>query len=450
MNKFDVLSSKTPFKGALLLEASAGTGKTFTLQHLFIRHLLEGRIPQEIVVITFTRAATRELKNRLRKGVKETLEILYQEDAPDYLRPFQNSEAEGNLRKALSDIDLTPIRTIHSFLGEVLNRFAWEGKRPLVENSFGALPLLEEKVQAVRDYLRSDLSKKNHLSYEEEILVSKDSFELEVAKEMVQGNFGPDLDLLKPLEKLSNLPWSHELLLDLTKPFKKGRKGDGIAWLTALAALLEKKERSVDDLNSLLSLGSPLSSVLEEENRRVKVPAGVLHHPEIFQIVRDEIIPLTSGLTDRKKIVKKYGLKIYPFYRDRARSLGPDDLLSEVGKLVENESFATALRDSYKVVLVDEFQDTDPIQWKILSTLFLDPSWGGSLTLVGDPKQAIYSFRNADLYTYFAAKEAMGEENCYHLTHNFRSHPKLINALNHLFKSGPPSKTSCPSRRAWI
>ena len=74
MKRYDVLDPTTPFKGAFLLEASAGTGKTFTLQHLFLKHLLDGVPSERIAVITFTRAATRELKNRLLKGVQEALE----------------------------------------------------------------------------------------------------------------------------------------------------------------------------------------------------------------------------------------------------------------------------------------------------------------------------------------------------------------------------------------
>ena len=130
MKRFDVLDPTTPFKGAFLLEASAGTGKTFTLQHLFLRHLLDGISPQRIGVITFTRAATRELKNRLRKGVQEALSL-------DPQNPL--------LRKALSDIDLTPIRTIHGFLGEALNRFAWERGTSTIENNiWGSSPFRRE------------------------------------------------------------------------------------------------------------------------------------------------------------------------------------------------------------------------------------------------------------------------------------------------------------------
>jgi len=414
MKRYDVLDPMSPFKGALMLEASAGTGKTFTLQHLFLRHLLEGIPPQRIAVITFTRAATRELKNRLRKGVQEALA----KDPHNVL-----------LRKALLDIDLTPIRTIHGFLGEALNRFAWEGGRPLSKTTFGVLPLLEEKIEAVRDYLRSKEALKNHLPYEEEILFSIHQFELEVARLMGPALVSEIPDLMPALEKLKQLPWSRELLLDLPKWFRKGRKGDGSEWCHALADVL-----SGESINHLLKEGSPLRGVLEEDNR-LKKPPIALWNDEIAAIVRDEIIPITDHLTDRKKVLKRYAAAIYPYYRERSEEMGPDDLLLKVSQLVDEPAFAKSFQEAFDAVLVDEFQDTDPLQWKILSTLFLNSKV--ALTLVGDPKQAIYRFRKADLYTYFQAKKEIGEENCYQLTHNFRSHPLLIETLNHFFSSAP-------------
>jgi len=414
MKRYDVLDPATPFKGSFLLEASAGTGKTFTLQHLFLKHVLAGVSPQRIAVITFTRAATRELKNRLRKGIQEAL-----------AKDPQNAL----LRKTLSDIDLTPIRTIHGFLGEVLNRFALEGGRPLSTTTFGALPLLEEKIGAVRDYLRSQEALNNHLPYEEELLFSIHHFELEVAQLMGPGLSQKEVRLEPTLEKLKALPWSRQLLLDLPKWFRKGKKGDGSLWCHALADVLEGQP-----INRLLSEGSPLKGVLEEGNRLKKAPIA-LWNDEVAALLREELIPLCDQLTLKKNILKKYASYIYPFYRERSQEMGPDDLLLEVSKLVDHPPFASAFRDAFDVVLVDEFQDTDPLQWKILSTLFLNTKC--TLTLVGDPKQAIYRFRKADLYTYFEAKRALGEENCYQLTHNYRSHPLLIQTLNHFFGSAP-------------
>ena len=332
-------------------------------------------------------------------------------------------------KKALSDIDLASIRTIHRFLGEALQRFSLEGGKPLSKTTFGALPLLEEKIGAVRDYLRSEEALKNHLPYEEELLFSIHQFELEVAKLMGPGLSERKIQLEPTLEKFKKLPWSRELLLDLPRWFKKGRKGDGKNWCHALADVLEGEPS-----NHLLAQGSPLKGVLEEENRLKKAPVA-LWNQEVADLLREELIPLCDLLTDKKQILKKYASTIYPFYRQRSQTMGPDDLLLEVSQLVEHPPFAAAFREAFDVVLVDEFQDTDPLQWKILSTLFLNPEC--TLTLVGDPKQAIYRFRKADLYTYFEAKRAIGSEHCYQLTHNYRSHPLLINTLNYFFSSAP-------------
>ena len=126
-------------------------------------------------------------------------------------------------------------------------------------------------------------------------------------------------------------------------------------------------------------------------------------------------------------------LRFIPDHRERSKELGPDDLLLEVSQLVDHPDFAKAFREAFDVILVDEFQDNITVE--ILSTLFLNSKT--TLTLVGDPKQAIYRFRKADLYTYFEAKKAIGESNRYQLTHNYRSHPLLIQTLNHFFSSAP-------------
>ena len=109
--------------------------------------------------------------------------------------------------------------------------------------------------------------------------------------------------------------------------------------------------------------------------------------------------------------------------------LSPDAILTEMAKLLERPQFRELVKQKYRAVIIDEFQDTDPVQWAIFRTLFLNVK---QLYIVGDPKQSIYAFRNADLYTYLEAKENFSVA---HLDTNFRSAPKLIDALNTLFST---------------
>ena len=125
---------------------------------------------------------------------------------------------------------------------------------------------------------------------------------------------------------------------------------------------------------------------------------------------------------------------IKPFVVERLRKkqlIAPDDLLEHVNELIGNESFNTFAVESFSVVIVDEFQDTDPLQWRIFSELFL--SLGVCVQLVGDPKQAIYAFRKADVYSYIQAKEAFEEKQIKVLSTNYRASVEMVEGLNSLF-----------------
>lgn len=111
-----------------------------------------------------------------------------------------------------------------------------------------------------------------------------------------------------------------------------------------------------------------------------------------------------------------------------------DDLLHTMRSALNQPLFMEKVRAKYKAVIVDEFQDTDPIQWSIFEKLFLKSHL---LYLVGDPKQSIYGFRSADIYTYMRAADALGKENKAFLDTNYRSSPQLIDALNALFTKNP-------------
>ena len=120
-----------------------------------------------------------------------------------------------------------------------------------------------------------------------------------------------------------------------------------------------------------------------------------------------------------------------------------DDLLLHLQALVADPSALAGLRARFKVGIIDEFQDTDRVQWEIFSKLFLHEK--GRLYLVGDPKQSIYSFRQADIYTYFTAAESVaGQES---LSINYRSDPSLIEGLNHLFET---PFIALPRQNRWL
>jgi exodeoxyribonuclease V beta subunit len=110
----------------------------------------------------------------------------------------------------------------------------------------------------------------------------------------------------------------------------------------------------------------------------------------------------------------------------------PDLLVTRCCQASRIPAFCDAVQSCYEALIVDEFQDTDGVQWEIIERLFKNSV--RVLCLVGDPKQSIYRFRKADLYTYFRARALIGEENCYSLDTNYRSTPELVSALNDLFR----------------
>jgi exodeoxyribonuclease V beta subunit len=119
---------------------------------------------------------------------------------------------------------------------------------------------------------------------------------------------------------------------------------------------------------------------------------------------------------------------------DQEEILRFDDLLTRMQQASKEKKFLDGVQEKYSAAIVDEFQDTDPVQWDIFQSLFLNDSM--RLFLVGDPKQSIYAFRQADIYTYLAAVKAVGEDNQFTLNTNYRSSPLLVKALNTLFSQG--------------
>ncbi|MBI2810822.1 MAG: UvrD-helicase domain-containing protein, partial [Candidatus Melainabacteria bacterium] len=147
-----------------------------------------------------------------------------------------------------------------------------------------------------------------------------------------------------------------------------------------------------------------------------------------------KLLPLIDSAKDPSKIF----LRVARDLKEKRDALlesqekfSPDDLLLKVEKALALPEFVERVQKKYRAAIIDEFQDTDPVQWNIFQKLFL--SHNTAVTLVGDPKQSIYGFRNADVYTYLQAADAMGEKAKKHLDTNYRSTPALVSALNHLF-----------------
>ncbi|HEY8340333.1 MAG TPA: UvrD-helicase domain-containing protein [Egibacteraceae bacterium] len=329
---------------ATVLEASAGTGKTYTIEGLVARYVAEGTPLSQILAVTFTRAATAELRDRVRRrlvAVADHLDRVTAGAAPDdsadavarllAAGPLEVvAERRDRLTAALADYDAATITTIHGFCQQVLAGVGLSGD---VDRAAGFVEDDRDVVAAVVDDL------------------------------LVAGYH---------------------------------RAADGLP--VSRATLLEIAHAVV---------GNPGTAIVPTDPDDPVARARV----EFAKTVREQV--------ERRK-------------RAEGR-LSYDDLLTRLaGTLrdpVQGPAALRRLRSQYRVVLIDEFQDTDPVQWDILRRVFV--AGGGPTVLIGDPKQAIYAFRGADVHAYLMAVHHTSDQHT--LETNYRSDAGLLTAYNRLF-----------------
>lgn len=455
---FQVLRRDQPIHGHRLLEASAGTGKTFTIQHLVVRLLLfphQTPLPltlPQILVVTFTKKAASELKERIYRQLHQTMEQLKQPvDPAHYLFPIQEAgskeeaSAMRRLQEALFSFESANIGTIHSFCGDMLRRFSphfWPGDKPDSPQELRQfLSLLFIHSPVVRDYSPFQLQKifqsdPDHSKLLQHLLEPQDLFGEELSLSHAFPHFCAAMQQLQAEGIVSS-----KFLADFTAELPHYYAGkESKTRLTekvhAFAQLLDKKEWTTTDFDHFLRNGAAFLQALHPSLKKVKTKtAPSLHYPTLYATVERLLSPLLAFSTQPKYLLPhlaKLLLPAFARYQAKHPQFRPDDLLKNMQALVQDEKAACAIRSLYQAAIIDEFQDTDPVQWKIFQQLFLG-NWGGSGYFVGDPKQSIYSFRKADIYTYLEAGERLGKEAKACLTTNFRSSSCLIEALNALF-----------------
>ncbi len=399
MQRFDILDPKLNVFQSRFLEASAGTGKTFAIEHLIVRLLLESEEPvalPEILAVTFTREAAQEMKSRIRA-------ILEKEKA----------------KNALAHFDEIQVFTIHGFCHRMLSEFAFEAEAPLKMSRLDQPDHLAQMRGVVEDFFRTGskefagevTSLLKRMRYDFDRLVSR------IVDAMQKGQTPTPYALPKLPQMQFEKLWNDFLIL--APRYKRMR--------------LEKYKSQVQKFAQYLEVKDP--SILTEEKiwffEKLKEKSGFFH------TLQTKLGPPLQTLRDPEEMVRRVAKECRERWNIKAMRgdhFTFDDLLHKMRKALEIPAFYEKVRAKYKAVIVDEFQDTDPIQWEIFEKLFLSSHL---LYLVGDPKQSIYGFRSADIYTYMQAAKALGEEKKAFLDTNFRSSPQLIEALNTLFTKTP-------------
>ena len=444
------LNSETfPLTGQQLIEASAGTGKTYTITNLYLRLIL-GRDPNqtrplltsEILVLTFTIAATDELRQRIRDRVIAARKLFAGDDSEtdDFLIQLKHQSRDIDadrklLSFAIQTMDEAAIFTIHGFCARVLGEQSFETGMLFDQDLDGDKDLLLQ--MATEDCFRKLILTLPDL--ERDIALGQWRTPAVLQKQAKGFLFRHNLTLLPPendvreaIEKLQEkiqrckAMWLEAEITELLRSsdLHKGRKA--ITRLDDVIPHCESDSLDIDFWEPWTSAGL--------ENAKKKNSALPEH--EIFSLI-DEIWAgkalfeqLKTNLWHQVSSQIKTSLLQY---KQQFGQLTLDDLLAEVHTALhaEGSQLESTLRRRWPVAMIDEFQDTDDLQYEIFARIY-PPSSSCGLFLIGDPKQAIYQFRGADVFTYINAKRKI-ESDAYSLDTNWRSTPALIEAVNHLF-----------------
>jgi len=453
-----------PLNGIRLIEASAGTGKTFTIAALYLRLLLESELSvSSILVVTFTEAATEELRDRIRTRIHDALLWLEgREDTTDLselLQPLKGDrEVIERLRDALTCMDEAAIFTIHGFCQRTLTESAFESGVLFDAEFITDESLLRQ--QATRDFWRNHFAAApaELAGWLHEQWKSPDALLDEVgglvddphaileprvergAIEKLEQQRSSCFDELRELWRTDQVEVRG--LLDSSKALSVAADKYKKVNLDAACEALSSVVASGIDLyclpdgfelftnDKLQSSLKPASAKRGESAPTHKLFDKAQQLAELSeQLVRYRRVTLLAEAASaiRSSIEK---------CKSQQRVLFFDDLLNKLDRALQGEGrekLIGRIRKRYPLAMIDEFQDTDPVQYRIFSAIYRGCSDCG-LFMIGDPKQAIYSFRGADIFTYMQARrDTEVEAGHFTLGVNWRSHSNLVGMINRLF-----------------
>src|SRR5262245_2383606 len=430
-------------EGTVLLEASAGTGKTYALTGILLRLLLEGAIERldQALVVTFTVAATDELKKRLRAGLVRALSVC--EGAGDRDPFFAGLARHGEkgariLREALDGFDDVAVATIHDFYNRLLDEAAFESQELFeLELAVDESPLWQ---LAAEDALRLVCANDNLMLGALQCEAGFAPEELVQLYRLWQRHPDVQLDVPEPQTKAQVAMLCSEVHAAVPH-FDDGAKHQirNLQWAAGKRPLLlpEDPTFALAQLEQTLAHRPELALHLLCKLARSKLADTLLKRPpqrfdHAFFKACDRVVCYmqTAAAHLRCELLLAMHRRLQQHKR-QDRVLVFDDLLSRTHAALHDparsKSLLQAVRQRYRVGLIDEFQDTDSLQYGIFATCFQNRP----LFLVGDPKQSIYGFRGADLHTYLGSRgDAVLERT---LDLNFRSSFDLVAAVNHLF-----------------
>jgi len=451
-SNFDAVTIE--LEGSNLIEASAGTGKTYSIAILALRLVLEKGIPlPEILMVTFTKAAVAELHERIRlfmKQAQQCIQGIATKDAT-IMKLVERAEAQigsdivkRRLYEANLLLDELSVITIHSFCQQTLREFAFE-----TDLLFGA-----EMVADIEDVLDNEVNefwRRYITTLDVEILdavgVQKLRADLKaIVKEHLEGKRYAAYDEQKHYSidslTLQGLKEFQASLQDVSLQLETSLRQSFDAHKEVLTAICNEskspvKKRYIPCLDDAMAFVNLLWAEKASNKLTEAFPAAFIGDVEKAKLAYARLTASPDFFFKEQLncfAIQEVGGKVHD-YMVRNNFLGYNDLIRNLHRALTekpNPALVTALQHKYKAVFVDEFQDTDREQYEIFKAAFFTNT---ILFLIGDPKQSIYAWRKADIHTYFQARNDVRRR--FDMNVNFRSSTPLIEAMNDFFLPVP-------------
>ncbi|HAS14945.1 MAG TPA: exodeoxyribonuclease V subunit beta [Idiomarina abyssalis] len=464
-----------PLNSSRLIEASAGTGKTYTIAALYVRLVIghgshngteetafdRELVPKNILVMTFTKAATEELSDRIRARLAEAAAYFRDPEAVEgdpFLASLRDDcAAQGQnlmhlarlLDLASQSMDEAAVKTIHGWCQSMLK-----------EHAFASGSLFSQDVETDNEELRLQAAE----DYFRRFIYPADA---ELSARLLEDFKSPEtlLGLTYSLSKSGQAPVNgdlHSLLKEAESAHQQRMADikqevapivqelvDKTSQAKGAATKLKQFQKFADwcgdsDLVEPDATAANWKNIGTDELQKFAeaklggMPQSWATLGELQERIKRSKVQQQEELAKVKQHAAFWVSSRFAELQNQRAEMGHDDMLTRLRDALKGpsgEALAAAIRKQYPVAMVDEFQDTDPVQYEIFNRIYnlADPHPGTGIFLIGDPKQAIYSFRNADIYTYLKARRDT-EGRHYNLARNFRSSQAMVDGVNALFE----------------
>ena len=472
-----------PLRGSHLIEASAGTGKTWTIAALYVRLVLghgdahtapvRPMLPQDVLVMTFTRAATRELSDRIRarlteaaqvfRGMAETDDAFLEQLKDGYPEGEQREQAAHRLALAAQAMDDAAVYTIDAWCQRMLREHAFDSGSLFEENLVGDEAAL--RLEAVQDYWRQQLYPMPTPMVEQVLRVWRDVSALDqdmralMAVPLQGARPGTLAQVLGAAlaereaqlhslkqgwhEKADHLLGWIEGQLEHHKSSWDGRKltvKKCAEWLAVLKAWAQGPEDGQALQKAMKAGWSRFTPEgLLECRKPGEAPVQLPPESQAYADLQAALQALPDPFHAARLHARAHVLQRMAELKRRSGLFGFADMLQRLDAALADpdsgERLAQRLRQQFPVAMVDEFQDTSPLQFRIFDRIYrtAENRQDAALLLIGDPKQSIYGFRGADIHSYLAARRVTAGRH-HVLGTNFRSTRALVAVVNRWFE----------------